>query len=46
VLDAVLELTDELARLHDTLADPDRTSIRLVTTPESMVVAETRWCAS
>jgi arsenite-transporting ATPase len=42
VLDAVLELTDELARLHDTLADPDRTSIRLVTTPESMVVAETR----
>lgn len=42
VLDAVLELTDELGRLHDTLADPARASIRLVTTPESMVVAETR----
>jgi arsenite/tail-anchored protein-transporting ATPase len=42
VLDAVLELTDELSHLHDTLADPARASIRLVTTPESMVVAETR----
>jgi arsenite/tail-anchored protein-transporting ATPase len=42
VLDTVLELTDELARLHDTLADPAVASIRLVTTPESMVVAETR----
>jgi arsenite-transporting ATPase len=42
VLDAVLELTEELGRLHDTLADPERASIRLVTTPESMVVAETR----
>jgi arsenite-transporting ATPase len=42
VLDAVLELTEELGRLHETLADPARTSIRLVTTPESMVVAETR----
>jgi arsenite/tail-anchored protein-transporting ATPase len=42
VLDAVLDLADELGRLHDTLADPGRASIRLVTTPESMVVAETR----
>jgi arsenite-transporting ATPase len=42
VLDTVLELTDELARLHDTLADPAVASIRLVTTPESMVVSETR----
>jgi arsenite-transporting ATPase len=42
VLDAVLELTDELAQLHDVLADPVVASIRLVTTPESMVVAETR----
>ncbi len=42
VLDAVLELTDELGQLHDTLADPTRASVRLVTTPESMVVAETR----
>ena len=42
VLDAVLELTDELGRLHDTLADPAVASIRLVTTPESMVVSETR----
>jgi arsenite-transporting ATPase len=42
VLEAVLELTEELGRLHDTLADPAVASIRLVTTPESMVVAETR----
>jgi arsenite-transporting ATPase len=42
VLDSVLELTDELGRLHDTLADPRVASIRLVTTPESMVVSETR----
>ena len=42
VLDAVLELTDELGHLHDILSDPARASIRLVTTPESMVVAETR----
>ena len=42
VLDAVLELADELGRLHDSLADPTITSVRLVTTPESMVVAETR----
>jgi arsenite/tail-anchored protein-transporting ATPase len=42
VLDAVLDLADELGRLHDTLADPARASIRVVTTAESMVVAETR----
>jgi arsenite-transporting ATPase len=42
VLDAVLELTDELGQLHDSLADPVVASIRLVTTPESMVVSETR----
>src|ERR687897_632472 len=42
VLEAVLELTDELGHLHDTLADPSVASIRLVTTAESMVVAETR----
>ena len=38
----MLELTDELGRLHDMLADPSVASVRLVTTPESMVVAETR----
>jgi arsenite-transporting ATPase len=42
VLEAVLELTDELGRLHDVLADPSVASVRLVTTAESMVVAETR----
>jgi arsenite/tail-anchored protein-transporting ATPase len=42
VLEAVLQLADELDRLQDTLADPSITSIRLITTPESMVVAETR----
>ena len=42
VLDALLTLADELGGLHTTLTDPDVTSIRLVTTPESMVVAETR----
>lgn len=42
VLDAVLALADDLYAFHETLADPLVTSIRLVTTPESMVVSETR----
>jgi arsenite-transporting ATPase len=42
VLDAVLALSDDLYAFHETLADPRVTSFRLVTTPESMVVAETR----
>jgi arsenite/tail-anchored protein-transporting ATPase len=42
VLDAVLDLADELGGLHETLTDPARASIRVVTTAESMVVAETR----
>jgi arsenite-transporting ATPase len=42
VLDAALELSDDLYAFHETLADPRVTSFRLVTTPESMVVAETR----
>jgi arsenite/tail-anchored protein-transporting ATPase len=42
VLDAVLALADDLYAFHETLANPLVTSIRLVTTPESMVVSETR----
>jgi arsenite/tail-anchored protein-transporting ATPase len=42
VLDALLLLADEVQTLHEMVADPETTEIRLVTTPESMVVAETR----
>jgi arsenite-transporting ATPase len=42
VLDATLQLADDVQTLHDAIADPLTTEIRLVTTPESMVVAETR----
>jgi arsenite-transporting ATPase len=42
VLDAVLRLADDVHALHETIADPRTTEIRLVTTPESMVIAETR----
>jgi arsenite/tail-anchored protein-transporting ATPase len=42
VLDAVLALVDDVQGLHETIADPRTTEVRLVTTPESMVVAETR----
>jgi arsenite/tail-anchored protein-transporting ATPase len=42
VLDAVLALADELYAFHEALTDPYFASFRLVTTPESMVIAETR----
>jgi arsenite/tail-anchored protein-transporting ATPase len=42
VLDAVLGLADELYAFHEALTDPHFASFRLVTTPESMVIAETR----
>ena len=42
VLDAVLALADELHAFHEALTDPCFASFRLVTTPESMVIAETR----
>jgi arsenite-transporting ATPase len=42
VFDAILRLSAELAATRILLTDPQRTSIRLVTTPERMVVAETR----
>jgi arsenite-transporting ATPase len=42
VLDAVLGLADELYAFHEALTDPCFASFRLVTTPESMVIAETR----
>lgn len=42
VLAAVALLQEELADLHGMLADPSLTSVRLVLTPESVVVAETR----
>jgi arsenite-transporting ATPase len=42
VVDAALALADELGRLHDVLTDPAVAAIRLVSTPESMVVRETR----
>jgi arsenite-transporting ATPase len=41
VLDAVLDLADELYAFHELLTDPEIASFRLVTTPESMVVSET-----
>ncbi|HWC35712.1 MAG TPA: ArsA family ATPase [Mycobacteriales bacterium] len=42
VFAAAQRLTDELAEVRDLLADPVTTSVRLVVTPESMVVAEAR----
>ncbi|MCW2539759.1 MAG: Arsenite efflux ATP-binding protein ArsA [Frankiales bacterium] len=42
VFDAVLRLSEGLAAVRAMLSDPQLTSIRLVTTPERMVVAETR----
>ncbi len=41
VLDAVARLSDELAQVRTVLTDPG-TSVRLVLTPESVVVAEAR----
>ena len=41
-IDAVGELAEQLAGLRALLADHDRTSIRLVLTPERVVAAETR----
>ncbi|MGN6472563.1 MAG: ArsA family ATPase, partial [Mycobacteriales bacterium] len=42
VFAAAQRLTDELAEVRDLLVDPAQTSVRLVLTPESMVVAEAR----
>jgi arsenite/tail-anchored protein-transporting ATPase len=42
VFSAVDRLSDELAEVRDLLVDPETTSIRLVLTPESVVVAEAR----
>jgi arsenite-transporting ATPase len=42
ILDAATRLADELAEARALLADPARTGIRLVLTPESVVVAEAR----
>jgi arsenite-transporting ATPase len=42
VFAAVDRLSDELAQVRDLLVDPATTSIRLVLTPESVVVAEAR----
>ena len=42
VFDAVLRLHADLKEVRDLLADPDRTSVRLVLTPEAVVVAEAR----
>jgi arsenite/tail-anchored protein-transporting ATPase len=42
VFAAVDRLSDELAEVRDLLVDPATTSIRLVLTPESVVVAEAR----
>ena len=42
VFDAVERLHAELAGVRAVLADPERTSVRLVLTPESVVVAESR----
>lgn len=41
-LDAVVRLTEELAKVHRLLTDPQTTSVRLVLTPEAIVAAETR----
>src|ERR1700712_157336 len=42
VFDAVERLHAELAGVRAVLADPERTSVRLVLTPEAVVVAEAR----
>lgn len=42
VFDAVERLQEELAAVRAVLADADRTSVRLVLTPEAVVVAEAR----
>lgn len=42
VFAAVDRLSDELAEVRDLLVDPEITSVRLVLTPESVVVAEAR----
>jgi arsenite-transporting ATPase len=42
VLAALARLTDELAAVREVLTDPETTSVRLVLTPESVVLAETR----
>jgi len=42
VLAALERLTDELSAVREVLTDPATTSVRLVLTPESVVVAETR----
>lgn len=42
VFDAVERLHAELASVKAVLSDPDRTSVRLVLTPEAVVVAEAR----
>jgi arsenite/tail-anchored protein-transporting ATPase len=42
VFEAVLRLTDDLAAVRSVLADAELTSVRLVMTPESVVIAEAR----
>ncbi|HEX2902539.1 MAG TPA: ArsA family ATPase [Jatrophihabitans sp.] len=42
VLEAVLRLADDLATVRAMLADPASTSVRLVVTPEAVVLAEAR----
>lgn len=42
VFAAAQRLTDDLTAVRDLLVDPAQTSVRLVLTPESMVVAEAR----
>jgi arsenite/tail-anchored protein-transporting ATPase len=42
LFDALLRLNDELASVRELLGDPGVTSVRLVLTPESVVVAEAR----
>ena len=46
LLDAATRLAAELDEVRAVLADPARTGIRLVLTPESMVLAETRRLAT
>lgn len=42
VRDTITELLDRLTRVRDLLTDPDRSGVRLVVTPEHMVIAEAR----
>jgi arsenite/tail-anchored protein-transporting ATPase len=46
VFTAVERIHTDLAAVHDLLQDPDRTSVRLVTNPERMVIAETQRTAA